>query len=450
MPEEQTQSQNLLSEKDGKKKSKPWVVVLVILIPAILFIGVIIWIKTGIQNNEEVENEVPEVTQEATKEDKQTSQETLLPDTGQTNCSNNSIKVTCPNQGDAFFGQDAQYSGNKMSFTDNKDGTVTDDNTGLMWQQDPGEKMDYQDAANGADSFKLAGYTDWRLPTIKELYSLINFNGMDPNPQSNSTTGLTPFIDTTYFSFEYGDISKGDRIIDSQWATSTINKSKVMNKQECFFGVNFADGRIKCYPTRAGKGYFVIYVRGEDYGINDFSDNKNRTISDNATSLVWQQDDNGEGVNWENALTYCEQLELAGKSDWRLPNAKELQSIVDYSRSPDTTNSAAIDSLFETTSITNEAGQADYPFYWTSTTHIRYPDQYQDAVYISFGRALGYMKEFGGWIDVHGAGAQRSDPKTGDPSQFEFGLGPQGDARRIYNYVRCVRDIEELSIKDTI
>jgi hypothetical protein len=44
------------------------------------------------------------------------------------------------------------------------------------------------------------------------------------------------------------------------------------------------------------------------------------------------------------------------------------------------------------------------------------------------------------WLDVHGAGAQRSDPKTGNPSDFPHGRGPQGDAIRIYNCVRLVRD----------
>ena len=61
------------------------------------------------------------------------------------------------------------------------------------------------------------------------------------------------------------------------------------------------------------------------------------------------------------------------------------------------------------------------------------------AVYVSFGRALGYMN--GTWLDVHGAGAQRSDPKSGDPVEYPHGHGPQGDAIRIYNYVLCVRDV---------
>jgi len=57
---------------------------------------------------------------------------------------------------------------------------------------------------------------------------------------------------------------------------------------------------------------------------------------------------------------------------------------------------------------------------------------------VAFGRAMGYMD--GAWRDVHGAGAQRSDPKAGDPADYPTGNGPQGDAIRIYNYVRLMRD----------
>jgi hypothetical protein len=111
---------------------------------------------------------------------------------------------------------------------------------------------------------------------------------------------------------------------------------------------------------------------------------------------------------------------------------------VDYSLSPETTNSAAIDPVFFATSIINELGEADYPFYWTGTTHISAAGDGKSAVYIAFGKAPGYMQN--SWTDVHGAGAQRSDPKRGDPNDYPHGHGPQGDAIRIYNYVRCVRD----------
>ena len=88
-------------------------------------------------------------------------------------------------------------------------------------------------------------------------------------------------------------------------------------------------------------------------------------------------------------------------------------------------------------------------------------------MYVAFGRSAGWMSPralaggpperrggFGGppgtgdrggatgefnYVDVHGAGSQRSDPKAGDPALFPHGRGPQGDVIRIYNFVRLVR-----------
>ena len=223
-----------------------------------------------------------------------------------------------------------------------------------------------------------------------------------------------------------------------------------MNDNTTMFGVNFIDGRIKGYPAdlSIGKKYYVQYVRGNpDYGKNKFVDNGDGTITDDATGLMWTQEDSKQGMNWEQALDWVKQKNsenYLGHNDWRLPNAKELQSIVDYSRCPDITNSPAIDSLFSCTQITNEAGKVDYPFYWTGTTHTSLSDlQGTEADYVCFGRAMGYMSQFGGWVDVHGAGAQRSDPKSGDPSNYPEGRGPQDDAIRIYNYVRLVRDVSQ-------
>ena len=252
------------------------------------------------------------------------------------------------------------------------------------------------------------------------------------------------------------------------------------------FGVNFADGRIKGYPIgqvgpRGEKTYYTLYVRGNpSYGKNDFHDNGDGTITDRATGLMWSRADSGRGMNWQNALAWVQKKNVErflGYSDWRLPNVKELQSIVDYTRCPDTTNSAAINPLFECTQITNEGGKADYPFYWTSTTHAGFRGGVA-AMYVAFGRArrldvfaclckagrltgeAAFPGRPGGvgrgsgppptgapsadagdyqFTDVHGAGAQRSDPKTGDPAEFPHGRGPQGDVIRIYNYVRCVR-----------
>ena len=100
-------------------------------------------------------------------------------------------------------------------------------------------------------------------------------------------------------------------------------------------------------------------------------DNGDGTITDRATGLTWMKADNGKTMSWEQALRYAESLNLAGHDDWRLPNVKELQSLVDYTRSPGTTGSAAIDPLFDATPITNEAGQPDFAFYWSGSTHLR-------------------------------------------------------------------------------
>ena len=361
--------------------------------------------------------------------------------------------ISAPSPGNLFYGQDAQYTRNEIQYQNNGDGTITDMVTGLMWQKSPdtdgdgdidaSDKKTYAQAVSGATSCTTGGYTDWRLPTIKELYSLIIFSGVDPSGYTGtSTSGLIPFINTDYFDFAYGDTDAGERIIDAQYASSNMYVDG-----QLLFGVNFADGRIKGYGLQmpfggSEKTFSVLYVRGNStYGINNFVDNGDSTITDNATGLMWMQNDSKIGMTWENALSYSENLQYAGYSDWRLPDAKELQSILDYTRSPGTTNSAAIDPLFTATPIINEAGQSDYSFYWTSTTHSNWSSVAGGfAAYVSFGRAMGYMD--GRWQDVHGAGAQRSDPKAGDPNQYPTGNGPQGDAIRILNYVRCVRAIQ--------
>jgi Protein of unknown function (DUF1566) len=299
--------------------------------------------------------------------------------------------------------------------------------------------MTWPAAIAGAPGCRVGGYTDWRMPTIKELYSLISFNGAFRMTAANSP----PYIDTRFFGFAYGDESQGQRAIDCQDWSATQYLGRTMNDNATVFGVNFADGRIKGYPRdfgpRGPARFHVRYVRGNPaYGRNDFHDNGDGTITDRATGLMWAKKDCGKGMNWEAALAWVQARnaeKYLGYSDWRMPTAKELQSIVDYTRAPAVTHSPAIDPLFETTVIRD----GECPFYWTSTTHLDGPPDRVGgaAVYIAFGRAWGCM--FGQWLDVHGAGAQRSDPKSGDPAWFPYGRGPQGDQIRIYNFVRAIR-----------
>ena len=356
----------------------------------------------------------------------------------------------------AGSGQDASFATTPLRYRDNADGTVTDLITGLMWQKQLGTKLTWRDAGHGAGTLTLGGHSDWRLPTIKELYSLMDFSGNSPMPGRSGK----PYIDGV-FEFRYGDTAAGERPIDAQFWSATEYVGLTMERIPTAFGVNFADGRIKGYPKALpGRGehrMFVRYVRGNpDYGRNNFRDNKNGTVTDLATGLMWLQADSAElkagpkadgQLDWPQALAWAAQMKLAGYGDWRLPNAKELQSIVDYGRSPQTNGKAAIDPIFRSSLIGVEGGRQGYGFYWTSTSHLDGPRPGSDAIYIAFGEALGFMRS--PWtnnqarlMDVHGAGAQRGDPKQGNPADHPMGMGPQGDVRRIYNLVRLVRNTD--------
>jgi hypothetical protein len=394
-------------------------------------------------------------------------------DTGQTQCFDDRGAAPCSPPGRPFFGQDGQIQGRLPHYRDNGDGTVSDLVTGLMWQKSF-ERSGFAEAPAKAAASRIGGHGDWRVPTIKELYSLMDFSGATGSAMP-STTGAPadarPYLDRSVFAFEYP--GQG-RFIDAQYVSSTVYTGTTMGRDRSFFGVNFADGRIKAYPQNGGPGgrvWYARWVRGNPaYGRNDFADNGDGTVRDRATGLVWLQADSGafrdhlghtkmgDGrLDWAEALAFCIGLDFAGRRDWRLPNAKELHSMVDYGRSPQATASAALDPVFRITAITEADGSRNWPYFWTSTSHLdgRRPGDF--AVYIAFGKAMGNMPAppsgaIGGpppgpmgplgpttLQDVHGAGAQRSSPKSGEESRLPVGAGPQGDVLRIYNYARCVR-----------
>jgi hypothetical protein len=322
--------------------------------------------------------------------------------------------------GDAFFGQDANYLGTSFNYTDNNDGTVTDHNTGLLWEQaHHATRLSYYEAKSACEALELGGYTDWRLPTIKELFSLADFKGCQH-------TGRY-FLDNDYFELAPPEtIDDNDQfsshtvqMMGQTWS-STIYTGDHWNDPniEAAFFFNFLDGHIKQAPT-SGSENFYRCVYGDEYGANDFVINSDGTVTDQNSGLIWQQQDDGIGRNWQEAIAYCEGLELAGQTDWRLPNIKELQSIVDYTR-----YDPAIDpSVF---TLSDSEG-----WFWSGTTH---GDSTLSATYICFGKC-----DSKDGVDTHGAGAQRADPKTGEPTDYpEFG-GAQDDDVRIYNYSRCVR-----------
>jgi hypothetical protein len=352
----------------------------------------------------------------------------------------------------AYYNSTDLVNNSKYRFVDDNKDVVEDLVTGLMWNSNPfkfnKEKKTYQEAMEGLDAFnahKLGGFDDWRIPTIKELYSLADFSGLFGFDAETSE----PFFDKNFFNLP--DVPEvfnpGDRFLDTQSVTSTIYRSKTLGSTTTMFGYNFRDGYLKGYPST--KTFTVFYVRGnKNYGQNMFVDNGDGTISDLATGLMWMKYDTGMfdlgpagngKMDWKSAMKHCAGLQYAGYGDWRLPDAKQLHSIVDYERCPDVTDSPAINPLFDCTPIVNMAGLKDWGYYWTSTP---FTDRNQ-GIYISFGRAMGALGNYP--MDVHGAGAQRGDDRWLGNGETVYpwigGMHPQGDETRVLNMVRPVRVI---------
>ncbi len=342
-------------------------------------------------------------------------------DTNQNLCYGDAGQINCPSEGEDFYGQDSQYSGTSPSYTNNGDGTITDNNTGLIWAQDQSSStMPWSQASQYCESLTTGGYDDWRMPTLKELWSIRDFS-----------TGW-PWIDTDYFNLT-GDGTQMNQ--HHSWTSDQyLVESEYQNEQvqgNPYWIVNDWTGHIK---AMSGARY-VRAVRGNTtYGINEFVDNGDETVTDNATGLMWSQDDNGEYLYWKEALAYAEAATIAGYDDWRLPNIKELQSIADNS----VTEIPAMDtSVFNLTEVTNMVDgtieQVNYPFYWSSTSNSIEGDETDDGGTIyAWIYASGYNVDMQGY-DLHGAGSIVFVSKTEENSGIE-------DSVPIF--IRLVRDVD--------
>jgi hypothetical protein len=328
-----------------------------------------------------------------------------VPETGQTTCYDDLGNVInpCPSRNMPFYGQDANYRINPMSYTkldkngdvlskDSKSWAMVRDNvTGLVWEvkTDLDGSLNYSNPhdadnvyiwynstnggyagtqGNGVTTFdteefinalnedEFGGYTDWRLPTIKELDSIVNYNIPNPGPTIN-----TVFFPSTQ-SYYYWSSTNYAFTNDSAWAVSFyygLNDHVYKNDYNMFY-------------TRA--------VRGEQ-SQPAYVDNHDGTVSDTSTGLMWQQEIPYIPMTWKQALSYCESLPLAGYTDWRLPTKKELRSLVDYSR-----YKPAIDTRYfpDTVSL----------FYWSSTTNAY-------ATYAAWGEHFSDGYDFSSYKSVY-------------------------------------------------
>ncbi|PKN55000.1 MAG: hypothetical protein CVU56_23545 [Deltaproteobacteria bacterium HGW-Deltaproteobacteria-14] len=381
-----------------------------------------------------------------------------LADANQAACyDNKGDAVTCPATGAPFYGQDAQYAGLAPSYSVVcSDAVVLDDNTGLLWERaHHDQRASYAVAAAYCDGLELGGYDDWRMPSIKELFSISDWNG------DQHEDGAF-YLDSAAFAFDYPDLSDltgthSNQMMGQTWSSTSRPDVENLNHDVHYF-FNFLDAHIKSQDAEnANAALFYRCVRGDAAALdNELQDNGDGTVTDAATGLVWQRANGQQSAgdlqfSWKEALAYCEALALAGHDDWRLPDVRELQSIVDYDPPDWTGTHMALDTTvfaFDlpagkdlTTPPTTSPpdGAAVAPFFWSSTTH---GDNKSFAAYVCFGPCWA-VEELGFGHDVHGPGAQRSDPKDDQMgniwTKVGESIGDQQDVVQIDNFVRCVR-----------
>ncbi len=276
-----------------------------------------------------------------------------LPDTGQTLCYN-----TTSNAPDSCSstGQDGEFAINPMNYTVNIGSdcalndalkcTVTDNNTGLTWQSYATSMYNWYQASgtfqgysnpnpirNICGEMSLGGYTDWRIPTRKELLSIVDYSVPTPGPTVNAASFL-PTSAAAYWSYNTASVG----YMSTAW------------------GVSFRTGKT---ATDYQYSYMMLRcVRGPQVN-QSFTNNNDGTITDNNTGLLWQWGETS-AKSWSDALAACNTLSLAGSSDWRLPNIRELVSIL---------GEAQLNPTLNTTFFPNVVSSG----YWSSTSSATDP-----------------------------------------------------------------------------
>ncbi len=125
----------------------------------------------------------------------------------------------------------------------------------------------------------------------------------------------------------------------------------------------------------AKTGQTISHATGDDGDLEKgvpspnprFTDNNDNTVTDNLTGLMWAKDANLFGRRkWTTALNDANNLSYGGVcgtsyTDWRLPNIRELTSLIDYEVWPVT---SMWDSVFDNVQLTHDG-------YWSSTSYGR-------------------------------------------------------------------------------
>ncbi len=219
-------------------------------------------------------------------------------------------------------------------FTDNRDGTVSDNVTGLVWQQAVGAVGEpWMQAKQYCANLALAGRV-WRLPSRIELASLVDYD-----------RNASPLINPSAFP---------DAAADRFWAASPYAVDRSAGWYVDFStGYTGPDtGAVETAGVRCVSG--APPAPAQRYHVVDAN-----LVTDTATGLTWQRGISPAEQTYSGASSYCTQLSLEGAT-WRLPNVKELESIVD-----ETTYDPAID----TAVFLNKPSGSEL-YFWSSTTDV--------------------------------------------------------------------------------
>ncbi|MCI5126042.1 MAG: DUF1566 domain-containing protein, partial [Candidatus Electrothrix sp. AR5] len=219
-------------------------------------------------------------------------------------------------------------NGNELVATETSWVCVQDNVTGLVWSPDQGGPVSWtgtQEAVNNANTASLCGKTDWRLPEVGELLNIISYDA------DSYTAGST--VDTTYFADT--QVGAAADTLVWYWTASALGSSSQ-------WGVTFQpvyNTTVKSIPlsntlsTDALTNHFVRLVSGA-VDTSDFAlIGDGSTVQDNNTGLIWrrclegQTFSNGSCADSGTTATWPEALAL-DDGTWRVPNIKELQSIV--------------------------------------------------------------------------------------------------------------------------